>query len=155
VALAQPAPFDLAKDFYENRLVPLRRRNSSGSNAEMYSLFTYSDDHNLTDAQMVELAKTLADKYSEQSLYKSLVSARGAGASIDSIVESLDPQHKASPANRQWMKKCLTAFQRQTWDKKMKRAVDSDAYRKGLEELADKLGKPREELVAAWKRGVS
>ena len=74
---------------------------------------------------------------------------------IDKIIDSLDPNHTSSPANRQWMKKCLTAFQKKTWDTKMKRAVSQDAYRKGLEELAEKLGKPREELVRAWEKGVS
>ena len=74
---------------------------------------------------------------------------------IDDIIHQLDPNHTSSPANRQWMKKCLTAFQKKTWDVKMKRAVDSDSYRKGLEDLAVKLGKPREELVRAWEKGVS
>ena len=74
---------------------------------------------------------------------------------IDKIVDSLDPSHSASPAQRQWMRQCLTAFQKNRWDTKMKRAVDSDSYRKGLEELADKMGKPREELIRAWEKGVS
>jgi hypothetical protein len=52
------------------------------------------------------------------------------------------------------MKKCLTAFQKKTWDTKMQRAVSQDAYRKGLEELAEKIGKPKDELVKAWEKGV-
>lgn len=74
---------------------------------------------------------------------------------IDKVVESLDPSHTSSPANRQWMKKCLMSFQKNTWDRKMQRAINSDAYRKGLEQLADEMGKPRESLVKAWEKAVS
>lgn len=73
---------------------------------------------------------------------------------IDNIIHQLDPEHKLSTASHNWLRNILKSFQKGDYDRKMKQAAKNDAYRKGLEQVAEELGKPKEEIVSAWMKGV-